>query len=124
MTLTILFFVGLSLLLIGLSIPMIRGRVKPNAWYGLRVSYTQDNPDVWYPANRYAGKLLLAYGLMLLLVTLGLPFLMDIDLTGPVTDTYVSIVTMVIMMGILVILALSWGYARKLATEDSAGEGS
>jgi len=44
MILTILLFAGLSILLIGLSIPLMQGRVKPNAWYGLRISYTHDNP--------------------------------------------------------------------------------
>ncbi len=115
---TVLFFAGLSLLLIGLSIPLIRGRVKPNAWYGLRVSYTQDNPDIWYPANRYAGKLLLICGLILLVVTLGLPFLLDIDMAGSAPDAYVLSVSMVILVGALLVLVLSWWYARNLAKED------
>lgn len=123
MTLTVLFFAGLSVLLIGLSVPLIRGRVKPNAWYGLRVSYTLDNPDIWYPANHYAGKLLLVYALVLLLVTLALPFLLDIDLSGPAPDVYVISVSMVAMVGILLVLVLSWRYARELAKEDGRGDG-
>ena len=118
MTLTILFFAGLSILLIGLFIPLMRGRVKPNAWYGLRVSYTHNNPDIWYPANRYAGKLLLVYALILLLVTLGLPFLLDIDMTGLAPDAYVIGVSILVIVGILLVLVLSWRYARKLANED------
>jgi len=122
MVLTILFFVGLSLLVIGLSIPMIRGRVKPNAWYGLRVSYTLDNPELWYLANRYAGKLLLIYALILLIATLGLPVLMGIDLAEPAPDPYVIILTMVALVGILVVLALSWRYARNLAKEGGTND--
>ena len=123
MVVTILFFIGLSLLVIGLSIPLIRGRVKPNAWYGLRVSYSLDNPDIWYPANRYAGKLLLVYGLVLLLVTLGLPFLMGLALTDPLSDAYEIIISMISMVGILVVLVLSWRYAQKLAKQGGTGDG-
>jgi uncharacterized membrane protein len=117
MALSVLIFTGACLLMIGLSIPLIRGRVKPNAWYGLRVSYTVDNPDVWYPANRYAGKLLLVYGLVLLGVTLGLPLLLDPDLMGPAADAYLTSITIVLLAGILIVLGLSWRYARKLAEE-------
>ena len=39
-------FAGLSLLLIGLAVPLIRGRVKPNAWYGFRIPLTLDNPEI------------------------------------------------------------------------------
>jgi hypothetical protein len=82
-----------------------------------------DNPDIWYPANRYAGKLLLVYALVLLLVTLALPFLLDIDLSGPAPDAYVISVSMVAMVGILLVLVLGWRYARELAKEDGRGEG-
>jgi hypothetical protein len=117
MILTILLFAGLSILLIGLSIPLMQGRVKPNAWYGLRISYTHDNPDIWYPANSYAGKLLLYYGLFLLAVSLALPFLLDLDLTEPAPDIYAIIISIVLLVGILLVLALSYRYARKLSEE-------
>ena len=76
MTLLILVYAGMSLLMIVLAVPLIQGRVQPNAWYGFRIRLTLDDPDIWYPANRYAGWLLLAYGLVLMVVTLGLPLLL------------------------------------------------
>jgi hypothetical protein len=59
MRLLILLFAGFNVLLIALSVPMIQGRVKPNPWYGFRIPLTLNNADIWYPANRYAGQLLL-----------------------------------------------------------------
>jgi hypothetical protein len=76
MTLLVLFFVGTSLLMIGLSVSLIRGRIKPNHWYGFRIPLTLNNPGIWYPTNRYAGWLLLIYGLVLLVVSLVLPFML------------------------------------------------
>jgi uncharacterized membrane protein len=48
-----------GLLLIGLSIPLIQGKIGPNPWYGFRVRRTLENPKVWYKANAYAGKALI-----------------------------------------------------------------
>ena len=50
----IIVFVITGLLMIGLSIPMMRGRVSPNKWYGFRNGATLENLDIWYPANAYA----------------------------------------------------------------------
>ena len=58
--------VASSLLLIGLSIPLIRRKVAPNAWYGFRVRQTLDDPTVWYEANAYLGRCLLWAGIAIL----------------------------------------------------------
>jgi hypothetical protein len=41
--------------LIGISIPLIQGRLGPNPWYGFRVRRTLEDPDLWYPVNAYSG---------------------------------------------------------------------
>ena len=46
-------------LVIVLGVPLIRGRVRPNPWYGFRVRRTLEDPEVWYPANRYAARWLI-----------------------------------------------------------------
>jgi uncharacterized membrane protein len=47
-----------------LSIPLMKGRIPPNWWYGMRTSATVHDSSLWYPANRFAGRqLLLAAGL-------------------------------------------------------------
>jgi uncharacterized membrane protein len=46
---------GTSLLIGLLGIPLILGKVKPNAFYGLRTAKTLASPSVWYAANRQAG---------------------------------------------------------------------
>jgi uncharacterized membrane protein len=56
--------------MVALSIPLIRGRVGPNSWYGFRVKRTLDNPAIWYPANRYAACHLLALGIAIVVTAI------------------------------------------------------
>ena len=65
-------YVGAGLLLIGLSVPLIRHKVRPNGWYGFRVRQTPADPEVWYAANAYAGKHLLGVGVVTVLTAVGL----------------------------------------------------
>ena len=58
----LLLFASSGLLLIGLSIPLIQRRVKPNYWYGFRTRRTLNSPQIWYDVNAYAGKRLLISG--------------------------------------------------------------
>ena len=50
----------LPLLLIGLSLPMIFGRIGPNRWYGVRTPKTLASKEIWYRANRLGGMYLVA----------------------------------------------------------------
>lgn len=52
--------VGVPLLILLLSVPMILGQVPPNGVYGFRTPKTLSSPDIWYPANRAAGWFMLA----------------------------------------------------------------
>jgi uncharacterized membrane protein len=56
-------FVTVGLLFIGLAIPLIRRRIKPNKTYGLRVQATFADEWVWYEANAGTGRDLLYGGL-------------------------------------------------------------
>ena len=43
---------------IGLSIPMLLNRIPRNQVYGLRTKLSLSSDEIWYPANRFAAKLL------------------------------------------------------------------
>lgn len=47
-------------LLIGLSIPLVQGKVPPNSAYGFRTSKTLADLSTWYAANRFAGRATIA----------------------------------------------------------------
>jgi len=64
----ILLFWLLGLLFIGLAIPLLRRRVRPNALYGLRVQETLENEEVWYEANARSARDLLWIGVATIVV--------------------------------------------------------
>lgn len=61
-----------GMLLVILSLPLIVEKVRPNSYYGFRVSKTLDDPAVWYAVNKYAGKRLLWMGIIYVLTAVGL----------------------------------------------------
>jgi hypothetical protein len=44
-----------SVVLAVLSLPLLLRWVPPNRLYGMRTRLTLTNPDIWYPANQFAG---------------------------------------------------------------------
>ena len=67
------------LLLVALAIPLILDMIPRNGFYGFRTPRTLASDDVWYPANRYAGKALFVAGL----VWAALPLMVQRNLVNP-----------------------------------------
>jgi SdpI/YfhL protein family len=102
-------FVASGLLLTGLSIPMILGKVPPNGLYGFRVKKTMENPEIWYVVNTYSGKWLLLTSLLLVLAAIGFSFVPNISL-----DMYSYAVLGVWAVAFVIALAASVRYLRSL----------
>lgn len=66
-----LIFLITGLLFAGLGVPLWRRRVRPNAWYGLRVRSTFADERVWYDANEASGRDLSLLGLVVAVGSLG-----------------------------------------------------
>lgn len=60
----------MGLLLTGLSVPMMYDKIPPNAWYGFRTPRTLSDPDIWYAANRVAGRNLAVAGVIVSITAL------------------------------------------------------
>ncbi len=71
--------VGVSLLIIGISIPLIREKVKINKWYGFRISKAFESEEMWFKINKIGGKVLLYYSIPLLLLGTAVCFLPKLD---------------------------------------------
>jgi uncharacterized membrane protein len=65
----------IGLVIIGVSIPLIFNKVKPNPWYGFRTPKTLSSPDIWYKANRYMGKDMFVAGIVITTVYILLPII-------------------------------------------------
>ena len=64
-------FAAVGLLFIGLSIPLILGKVPPNKFYGCRTKKTLSDPKIWYEVNRASGKDFLTSGVLVLAASVG-----------------------------------------------------
>jgi len=106
-----LFFVCTGLLLVGLSIPLLMRRVKPNWWYGLRVPKTLNDERIWYESNAYMAKWLLALGLLHTIVSLALYF---IPAYRANLDTYATVCGIIFMIAFTLVIILSFLHLRTL----------
>ncbi len=52
-----------GLLLAGLSVPLVLHKIRPNGFYGFRVPDAQENPQLWYKVNEFAGRRFVIVGL-------------------------------------------------------------
>jgi uncharacterized membrane protein len=55
---------------IALSIPMLLGKISRNHFYGFRTSLTLSSDKIWYPANKFAGKGLLIWGVLNIIISI------------------------------------------------------
>ena len=118
LTLLLAIFLGLGALFIGLSIPLIRRRVRPNPWYGFRVRATLASPEAWYPANVYASWLMLGLGVAVMLVAVAAYFV-----PGMNVGIYTGLVTAFLVVGLVVVITLSFAYLGTLRDRASRGGG-
>lgn len=108
MGMIVLFIFSGSLLII-VSIPMIKGKVKRNAWYGFRMPITQKSDEMWYPTNTYAGKGLLVVGVIVMITAVSLPFMFNLT-----ADDYAIIMSIILLVTLFVLFGLSYRFAKKL----------
>jgi uncharacterized membrane protein len=57
-----LVFVAVGIVFVALGVPLWRGRVRPNFWYGCRTRKTLSDEKIWYAVNRVTGRDLIAGG--------------------------------------------------------------
>lgn len=62
---SLLVFFVTGLIFSGLSIPLIRKKVKMNAWYGIRTGETMRDETIWYKVNSIMGIYLFVFGLVI-----------------------------------------------------------
>lgn len=54
----------------GLALPLLFNRVQRNSLYGFRTKLTLSSDEIWYPANRYVAKTVIAWGIINTLIGL------------------------------------------------------
>jgi uncharacterized membrane protein len=82
MDLLLYLYLGAGGLLILLAVPMLLKKLRPNSFYGVRVSKTLNDPEAWYAANAYAARYLLATGASIMLAAVGFYFMPGLGVDG------------------------------------------
>ncbi|MBI0583499.1 MAG: SdpI family protein [Methanomassiliicoccus sp.] len=108
-----LMFILCGLLLIGLSVPLIRGKVAMNHVYGVRVRQAFVSEEAWYDINRYGGRQLLVGGILITVIGAAAVF---VDMNEDVGA--LLLFTLLPLAVILTAAARSVLYARKVGKED------
>lgn len=98
-----------GLLCIGLALPLIRGRVPTNRWYGFRTSKTLFDETTWYKANAYAGQKLLQFGLAFTCATI---LLFPIAFWKP--TLYALLLSAISFIGVAVMVNTVFRYLKRL----------
>jgi hypothetical protein len=99
-----------GLLFVGLALPLLRGKIPPNHWYGFRTRLTLGDPRIWYPVNAWGARWLLWLGVGTLAA-------------GPVgwvlpeswLPAYLLGVSVLWVAALIAVLILGVRYARRLA---------
>jgi uncharacterized membrane protein len=112
-----LVFVATGVVMIAVSVPLIRRRVKPNPWYGVRVKATFADEWVWYEANAASGRDVAAVGVLVVVLALALP------LAELSEDAYALTLCAVAVVGALVAAVVGIGRANRLLAERRSGAG-
>lgn len=101
---------GCALLMVGLGVPLILGKVERNRWYGFRTPATLSSDEIWYPANRSMGWGMFWNGLiMALLVCASL-----IGVSG------CSLLLVLLYMPLATAVMLAMGFRRIAQLQSSA----
>ena len=73
--------IACALLIIGISIPLVKHKIKMNYLYGIRIKKSFESEDSWYKINEYGGKQLIIWSIPMILVGL-ICFFIQIDDTN------------------------------------------
>ncbi len=97
-----------ALLLIGISIPLVKGDVSMNKIYGIRFKKSYESDENWYKINRYGGRQLIIWSIPLGLYGITSFFL-------PISGSpLLYLISMIAPFIILVPVVTSYLYVRKL----------
>ncbi|WP_244888209.1 SdpI family protein [[Bacillus] enclensis] len=59
--------IAVALLLIGLNIPLYKGKIKMNHFYGMRIGRSFESDEMWYKINRFGAKRFIMWSIPLLI---------------------------------------------------------
>jgi uncharacterized membrane protein len=102
----------MAVLMVGLSIPLVQGKVPPNSAYGFRTSKTLADPSIWYEANRFAGRVTIIVSIVM--IVLGIALLLLNRYTNLDPNSLIALGLAFEVVPLLVITLVLFLYHRNL----------
>ncbi len=103
-----LFSLLLGVLIIVAAVPLVRRKVPPYRWYGLRIPVTMTDEKVWYETNAQFGRDLQKLGVVIGVTGVVLYFL-DVNILGKAAAWLVTL-----EVSFMAILIRGWQHANAL----------
>jgi SdpI/YfhL protein family len=100
---------GIGLLIALISVPLVLRKVPMNHAYGVRVPKAFVSDENWYEINAYGGKLLLGFGVFLVVVGW-----LGRDLAPPPTSPWAPVWLVVPLLVLVPVLGRVNAFARRL----------
>ena len=100
-TISSLWFALVGLMLVGISIPLIKGLIPPNYFYGFRTAKSLSSPKIWYEINHLSGVDLSLAGTFIVVSSMAM-LLFGQRIQPQVVASTLLIVMIVSLVGVLV----------------------
>lgn len=97
-----------------IALPLVRRRVKRNAWYGVRISESYKSEDRWYEINEYGGRLLIYWAALIALLSAS-----GLFIEREHWPLYSAVSTSIMLAGLGGVIVKIFRYAAKTRTSDS-----
>ena len=97
-----------SLVIIGISIPLVKDQISMNRIYGIRFKKSYESEDNWYKINKYGGRQLIIWSIPLGLFGI-ISFFLPIE-----NSPGLYLISLCAPLIIIVPVVTSYLYARKL----------
>ena len=98
-----------GLLIIALSIPLLKGKIKMNSLYGVRFAKSFASESHWYKINRYGAKQMILCAVFIVVVGIA-AFFLPLQENSPLT----LVIAFAPVMLVLIPSVQSYRYAKKL----------
>jgi hypothetical protein len=98
-----------GLLIVDLCVPLLKGRIKMNRWYGIRLKKSVESEENWYKINRYGAQRMILWSLVI--VAIGI---VGLFIRPDVEGTLWYVISTLPLMLIIIPAIESWVYAKRL----------
>ena len=105
--------IGVAVLLIAISIPLIQRRVKMNHFYGVRIPKAFESDENWYKINEYGGRQLVLWSCVLALLGV-VTFFLPLGTEEKPNETMIIISALMPLIVLVPAIVQILRYARKL----------